>query len=273
MKRLLQSFFLVAVMLLSSTTIFAQKAPKVPKFITVTTMHWNMDNENFDMDTWKSIEKEYLDKVTKKNEFVLGTSFYMHYFTEDNTELIYVSSYESWEAIEKAGTRADELEKEAWPDENARKDYFKKRNNYYADIHSDEIYAPISGAKIMVEKPTKNMILYVRKSHFASPEDGSKEEFDALRKEGIEKIINKNEYIKAYYPNVHAWGSDKTEFVEAFIVESLGDIDKMFDKTGELAKAAWPDEAKRKERAKKGSKYFTGIHGDYIYTYVYDLSK
>ena len=203
----------------------------------------------------------------------MSASVYLHRFTADNTELLAVATYASWEDIDKAGDRNDELAKEAWPDENARKAYFKKRNAYYADEHSDEIYAPIEGAKIMAQMPTKDLVMYVRKSHFAFPDDGTGEEFKTMRLEGVKNVINKNEYIKAYYPNVHAWGADRTEFVEAFYYESMADMEKSQDRVTELRKAAWPDENVRKERGKKMGKYFTGVHGDYIYTLVAKLSK
>ena len=241
-------------------------------YITVTTMHWNMDLENFDMEEWKSVEKEYLEKVTKKNEHVMGSSFYTHLLTADSREILFVQSFNTWEAIDNAGERGNELAKEAWPNEEARKEYFKNRDKFYADFHSDEIYSTMSGAKLMTEKSNKNLILYIRKSHFKFSEGGSKEEFDALRKDNIEFIKN-NEFIKAYYPNMHAWGSDKTEFVQAFMIESLSDLDKMFKKNGELVKAKWPNEKDRKDRGKIFNKYFTGVHGDYLYTYIHELSK
>jgi len=270
-NRILGSFMVLYLM--SVSLIFSQEEMKRPQYVTVTTMHWNMDQEDFDMEKWKSVEKEYLDKVTSKNEYVMGASFHIHQFTDDNTELLYVQSYASWENIDKASEKNDDLAKAAWPSENARKTYFKKRNSYYSNDHSDEIYATIPGAKIMNGKSDKDLVLYIRKSHFAFPEDGTQEEFNKFRKEGLENVINKNEYIKAYYPSVHAWGADRTEFIEAFIVESISDIDKMFDKNTELYKAKWPDENARKARGKKMSKYFTGVHGDYIYTAVAGLSK
>lgn len=260
-------------LLLCLPAVFAQEEVKGPEYITVTTMHWNMDLDDFNMNTWKTVEKEYMDKVTSKNEYVMGASFYVHQFTPDNTEVIYVQSYGSWNDIAKASNRNDELAKEAWNNENSRKSFFKKRNNYYAVEHEDEIYATLPGAKIMSQKPDKDMVLYVRKSHFAFPDDGSQEEFDTMRNEGLENIIQKNEYIKAYYPHVHAWGADRTEFVEAFLVESLADIDKMFDRNTELFNAKWTDENVRKTRGKKMGKYFTGTHGDYIYTAIAGLSK
>ena len=274
MKTTKHYFFAIVTLLLFNISIFAQdEAPKGPEYITVTTMHWNMDNDDFDREEWIATEKEYMDKVTKKNELIMGASFYTHRYTSDNTELLYVQTYASWEDIDKAGDRNGELAKEAWPDEDARGDFFDKRQAYYADLHSDEIYATMSGAKLMTEEPGEDMILYVRKSHFAFPDDGSNEEFKELRDEYLEKVFHKNELIKAYYPNAHAWGADRTEYVEGFMVNSMADLDEMFDRNAELFKEAWPDEADRKERRKKAGKYFTGVHGDYIYTLVSELMK
>ena len=214
------STIVLALLLFSATTILAQDdAPKRPEFVTVTTNHWNMDKENFKMSEWKAAEKEYLEKVTMKNEFIMSASVYLHNMTADNTEFLTVQTFASWEDIGKFGKRSGELEKEAWPDESKRKAFLKNLGSYYANEHSDEIYAPIPGAKFMAEKPTKDMVLYVRKSHFAFPEDGTNEEFKKLRMEANAAIVQKNEYVKAYYPNVHAWGSDKTEFLEAYYID------------------------------------------------------
>lgn len=263
----------LALLLFSSTTILAQDAPERPAFVTVTTNHWNMDKENFKMSEWKAAEKEYLEKVTMKNEFILSSAFYLHNMTADNTEFLTVQTFASWEDIGKFGARSAELEKAAWPDEAKRKAFLKNLNSYYSNEHSDEIYAPISGAKLMTEKPTKDMILYLRKSHFAFPEDGSNEEFNNLRMEGNAGIVQKNEYVKAYYPNVHAWGSDKTEFIEAFYLDSVSDLDKMFERDGELMNETYPDNEASKAKGKAWGKYFTGVHGDYLYTFIHDLSK
>lgn len=264
----------LSILLLSTTTIFAQDdAPERPAFITVTTNHWNMDLVDFEMDEWKAIEKEYLEKVTKKNEFIMGSHVYLHNMTPDNTEFLTVQTFASWEDIGKFADRSGELEKEAWPDEAEREAFLKNQNSYYANEHSDEIYVPISGTKLMAEKPTKDMVLYVRKSHFAFPEDGSMEEFKELRMTGNAALVQKNEHVKAYYPNVHAWGSDKTEFIEAFFLDSISDLDKMFDRNDELMKEAFPDTEENKAKGKKWSSYFTGVHGDYLYTYIHDLSK
>ena len=266
-------FYFLACFLTLSVNMFAQDEEKRPEFITVTTMHWNMEQEDYSLDEWKAIEKEYLDKVVMKNELISGASFYMHRFTEDNTELLYVQVFNSWNDIHDAAERSGELAKEAWPEEADRKAFFKKRNEYYSVEHSDEIYATMEGANPLAETPTKDLILYLQVRHFAYPEDGTYEEWNKLNKEYLEKVVYKNEYIKGYYPNEHYYGADRTEYVEAFYVESLADLDKMLDKLGELPEVAWPDEAERKEKGKKMSKYYTGTHSDFIYTYVSGLSK
>jgi len=97
--------------------------------------------------------------------------------------------------------------------------------------------------------------------------------FDELRNKYLDAVTFKNDFIKAYYPNTHAWGANNTEFTEVYVVESLGDIESAFKKDEELFKAAWKDEAQRKDFDKKIEKYFTGVHRDYIYRLVPELSK
>ena len=259
------------ILLAVQPAVAQDEQPARPAYITVSTWHWNMDYDDFDMDTWKAVEKEYFDKVTSKNDLVMGSGVYLHHFTPDNTELLLVSAYASWDDIDKAGERGSELIKEGWPDEAARKEFFKKRMAYYADFHSDEIYAPLPNAKPTNIADAK--ILYVRRSHFAFPEDGSYDEFNTIHKEYVDNVIAKNNLIKGYYPEVHAWGSDRTEFAEAYFLDSVTDLENMFDKNTELYNAKWPDEATRKARQEKAGKYFTGKHGDYIYDVVSELIK
>ena len=272
MKTINRFFIVMAVMLLLCSTSTIAQEQTGPAYVTVTTMHWNMDKEDFKMDEWKAVEKEYLDKITMKNDNVMGANFFLHKMTPDNTELLYVQTYPSWDAIGKAAIKNDELIKAAWPDVKARDAFFKKRASYYSDNHSDEIYTTMPNAKLMATAPTKDMICYMRKGHFKFGE-GSDEEFDAQDKEFFDNVTNKNEFIKAYYPVAHAWGSDRTEFIEAIFLDSMDDLDKMFARDNELVEAHWNDEASRKKMQEMGEKYFDGRHGDYVYTYIADLNK
>ena len=253
--------------LFNVTPIIAQDdAPDGPMYLTATTMYWAKDYEGT-MDDWKAAEKEYMEKVTQKNEYISHAAYHTHLFTENSNEIIYVQGYTSWENIEKAGARNSELEKEAWPDEEAREAFLEKMNSAYSSYHSDEIMVSMKGAKHMSEKPTKDMVVYLRKNKWAFPKDGTMDEYGAIYKKIQEDVINKNDYIKAYYPNRHNWGSDRRDFIEAIFIDSIHDLGKMFDRNQELMK-----EALTEEESEALNKYFKG-HADYLYTWHHELSK
>lgn len=260
---------------LLANSLFSQdeSEEKKPTVLVVTTVHWNPDKEDGSNEKWLAIEKEYHEKVTMKNDLILGANFMTHYFTADNSEAKVIAVYGSWEDVELASELNGELAKVAWPDEAERDAFFKERNSYYSSMHSDEIYSILSGGKFMEEIPTEPMVYYVRVSNLAFPDDGKNEEIKALNTEFLENVVYKNEYIKAYYPHRHLYGSDSRQFVEAFAVNSLADIEASFDKNTELIKAHWPDEDARKEFFKKYDRYFSGWHGDFIYQSVPGLAK
>ena len=89
--------FLAIVLMFSTPTIFAQEeeAPARPEYMTVTTMYWNSENDST-MDEWKAVEREYMEKVTSKNEYVKGGWYYTHLLTENSNEVHYVQSYHNW---------------------------------------------------------------------------------------------------------------------------------------------------------------------------------
>lgn len=270
MKRFTQTFLAAFAAMVLTGNLAAQEQKQ--NFVTVTTLHWNLQKQNFDQKEWIAIEKEFLDKVIRKNEFILEQKVLMHHFTADNSELLLITTYPSWEAIEKAGKKTDELSMTAWPDEKTRNAYFEKREAYFSGNHSDEIYKTTPGVKT-APKSDKAMVYYVRKSHWAFPKDGNEKEFGELATKYLQATTYKNELAKSYYSLVHAWGSDNTELVETFAIDNLGDLEKMNEKNRELLRTAMPDEAKRKEFTTAYGKYFTRVHADYIYKSIPELTK
>lgn len=248
---------------LFSIGMFAQEDQK-PVFITVTTLHRNLDTDRKD---WKQTEQEYFDKVTSKNDLIIGSEILNHYFTENSSEVLLVSVFKTWEDIEKANEVSDELIKKGWPDEKIRKEFFDKYNTYYSKMHSDEIYSSIAGTKEFKATSKEPMIVYVRKSQLSLNGQGKG------LKEYNEKITMNNPYIKGYYPNRHAWGSDSRDFLEAYYYDSLSDLEKSSDKQNELIKTAWPKEEDRKVFFDGLNLAFTGLHGDFIYHNEPTLSK
>ncbi|MAM19784.1 MAG: hypothetical protein ABGW91_15300 [Christiangramia sp.] len=239
-----------------------------PVFITMTTTHWNGDPET-DFSDWLETEKEYFEKVTSKNDLIIGSGFYTHYFTPDNSELVMVNVYQNWEDIEKAEEMNQQLIEEAWPDEAARKKFFDKQTSYYGKEHSDEIYQTMRYRKPLTERSEKPLIYYVRKSDLAMDGQGKPENF----KEFDEKVTQKNSKLKAYYSHRHIWGSNGRELQEVFVFDKLGDIEDFFAEEENLISSAWPDEKEREQFMGDLNKLFSGKHGDYIYRSVPELQK
>lgn len=262
----------VALLLLTnvSVTVAQDAAPARPMYVAVTTMQSSGEGSQAD---WIAVEKEFMDKVTKKNEYIMSAGYYTHLYTEDSREIMYVQTYASWDAIDDATDRNNELIKEAWPNEAERDAFFKKKESFYNDFHSDEIYATMEGAKVPTAAATKDRVVYMRKRHFAFPDDGTQKEFKELNDAFVNNVIKKNELVQAYYPIVHAWGSDRRDYIEVFVYDSMGDMEKSTDRSGELIQAQWPDEKARTAMSDKMSKYFMGYHADYVYMSVHELSK
>lgn len=267
---------IVLFILCCSVFAYGQRAKEgVPKFVTVTHYHWDLDFDNLNLNDWKRGEQEYFDKVTSKNEFLRSSTYYLHRFSNDSSELLLVQTFNSWEDINNAINRNTELEQEAWPDQTKREAFLKQLASYYQVYHSDEIYLILPQIKPTNEYATVDheMLMYIRRSHFSKTGNGLDADFQKLQKLYLENVFNKNEYIKGYYANVHAWGSDKSEFVEAFYVRSYHDLEQMLKTNIALTEKAWPNVAERNQINKAYSAYFTGIHGDYIYVAVPEFSK
>jgi len=262
--------FLVGIIvfsLLINSVVYAQDVKKEefkPVYITVTTVHWNPMIHDYS--DWKATEMEYFKNVTSQNDLIKHAVFLVHYFTADNSEAKVVSVYDTWEDIEKSSEVSSELVKKAWPDEEKRKAFFKKRNNYYSTMHSDEIYMSMPGTKQLKTESKKPLIYYVKRNQLSYKEGKGRAEY-------IQNVIDKDPLIKAYYPHRHFWGSDSRDVIEVFVLDNFDDIEKSFDKNEELVKAHWPDEDKRKAFFKEMNKAVTGWHADYIYRNVPELSK
>ena len=263
-KKLLLGMLLFAFMLTTKT--FAQEEQKEEfksAFLTATTAHWSSDSD-VDFSDWLKTEQEYFDKVTSKNDLIIGSGYYTHYYTPDNTEIILVSVFATWEDIEKSNDVTQKLIEEGWPDEEARSAFFKKQSSYYSGNHGDEIYSTLPFTKPVQSDSTEPLLYYVRKNVSGSGGSGFKEYF--------ENVTMKNSVIKGYYTHRHLWGANSRDAIEVFVYDNLGDIEKAADETKRLVNEHWPDEAKRKEFFKGYSKIFDG-HGDAIYTNVPELNK
>lgn len=247
--------------------VWAQNAPQ---YLVVTRVHVK-PNPDFTVDQWKAHEKEYFDKITAKNDMIVGTNVLVHYYTNDNSEVLFTSSYRTWEDLEKADVKNEELAKAAWPDEAQRKAFFDKQRSFYTTEHSDEIRSILPNTKPFTG--TTEHVYYVRTKRRAFPADGKSEDFTKLMNEYNQNVTLKNSLLKGYYPSRHQWGADSRDYTEAYVFSSASDMEKAADENEKLEKAYWPDEAKRKEFFKKFNGYFDGWHGDAVYKHVPELRK
>jgi len=221
---------------------------------------------------WRAIEREYFDKVVMKNEYIVGANTLVHFFTDDNSEVLFLQAFKSWEDIEKANGRNNELARAAWPDSVKRQQFFERQSAFYTNEHSDEIMNIMPYQKWLAPD-TNRYVFYIRMGQRGYPKDGKQGEFRTAMNEVLEHVIMKNDYVKRYLIASHMWGADSRQLMELTTFNSLTDLEKAFDKDEELSKAHWPDEAKRKAFFDSLDKYFSPWHADYIYHNVPGLRK
>lgn len=263
---------LFLIIFLTANLVFAQEQQQDQLFVKVKTMHWTMELDDFSMEEWKSVEQEYHEKVIMKNEYILSSTVLQHHFTGDSSEIMFIMVFSSWNNIDLAIERTNELVRAVWPDKTDREAFLKKQAKFYANHHSDEIYTTLAGA-MQLETTDLPLMYYLRTSYLAFPDDGSDAEFQALLDEYNNEVTYNNEYYKAYYPQKHYYGSDRSEFIEIFCAETLASLEKGIAKQGELFRAHWTDDAAQEKYNGAFGKYLTGIHSDRIYSSVPELHK
>lgn len=239
-----------------------------PVYITMTTNHWSSDPDT-DFSDWLETEKKYFENVTMKNDLILSSGVYTHYFTADNSEVVLVNVYRNWADIEKAAEMNQKLMEEAWPDEEERQAFLQKQQGYYDPGHNDEIYQSTQFTIPETEASDEPRIFYVRMSEMAMNGEGSPENF----KEYFEKVTKKSKKLKGYYTHRHLWGANSREFAEVFVFDKLGEIEEFFDEQEELLSASWKEENERNAFMDDMNKLFTGWHADYVYRNVPELMK
>lgn len=189
-----------------------------PQFLVVTRVHFN-PKSGATLDQWKAHEKEIFEKVTLKNDLIVSSNVLIHYYTNDNSEVLFASTFRTWDDIEKAAAKDEELAKAAWPDEAKRKAFFDKATSFYTSEHSDEIRTILPNTKPFTG--TTEHIYYIRTSLRAFPSDGKPGETTELMNEYNQNVTLKNPLVKGYYPSRHRWGADGRDYVEAYVYSSL----------------------------------------------------
>ena len=119
----------------------AQTAPQ--HIITINTQYM-LPTDSAGRAERNALMKDYFEKVTMKNQYIIHESTMTHYYTDDSRELVTIDEFASWADVEKASDRFAELEKQAWPDAK-QLDAMMKKMDKYVSYHKDGIYHSMTG--------------------------------------------------------------------------------------------------------------------------------
>lgn len=126
---------LLIVILFSVGLTYAQDGP----YYTVTT--WKIEiPENGSNAEFNTLMKEFSQKVVAPNQHIVSERIMRHASGSDSRDLVIITEYANWNAIDAAANRQGELMNTAWGTEAARKEFFGKFNKYFV-MHTDEIYS------------------------------------------------------------------------------------------------------------------------------------
>jgi hypothetical protein len=113
MKKYIQLFIIILLAAtLAQPNTYAQDNGKTGNVFTISTYKVQFHNLDTVLEHWK----EYTDKVLKQNDHIISSRVFTHMYGPD-WSLVMINEYESMAAIEQAYVRNQELNKEAFPDE------------------------------------------------------------------------------------------------------------------------------------------------------------
>jgi len=134
--RKLSICFLLTVVLVLSGILYAQEEES--HVFTVVTFEL-LSPEGSSYAEFDSLAALWVEKVTKKNEFIVSEITMSHMWGNNSEDFVVITETKSFADVEKAQSRNFELVEEAWPDEEERQNYFEAYIKYFGK-HSDEIY-------------------------------------------------------------------------------------------------------------------------------------
>ncbi len=215
------------------------------RYVMVTKLHGHFEVNAND---WMTIEQEFYDKVISKNKYITGHEILVDYYKKDLSEIVIIKIYNSWDDIEKSRKETQKLIEKAWPDKNLKQAFFDKQNNYFDFYYSNEIFltnpSEKLGTKDIKRKNDAPQVFRVVNNKLADYDyDDSLEAYNKY----VKNVIYNNSFIKAYFTLKHFIGSDSRNFIELYVADSYGELQKSFDKDKELLKKLVPEEAKRNE--------------------------
>ncbi len=79
----------------------------------------------------------------KENEYVVSHKTVRHFWGHDSRDFVEIIELKSFDDVDKAFEKTNELFKKAFPTKEARDAFNKAYNKYFTGKHSDEIYSEV----------------------------------------------------------------------------------------------------------------------------------
>lgn len=262
--------FLVGVIMFPSTA-FSQNEDKSsdkeqikPVYVSISTMEECKD-ANINFSEWVALEKEFYEKVTLKNDLIIGSGVYYSSISPNKSRVKIVTIYKNWEDVEKATLETDRLVQKGWPKEEARREFFKKQKSFYVCQQRDEIYmaTPFTEeANVASEKP---MVFYLKNNKKGEGADQFNEFYG--------KVNTKKPFVKGYFTHVNKWGAESNDAKEVFVYSSFKDVEEEYNENHKLISEHWPPNKDKTNEILKGyAESFNG-NGEFVYTNIPELIK
>jgi len=94
-----------------------------------------------------SLTALYSENCFAKNEYIVSYKVIRHFWGHDNRDFLQMIEVKTWEDIEKANDKTNELFMKAWPTSADRKKFNDANGKYFTGKHSDEIYSEVVAPK------------------------------------------------------------------------------------------------------------------------------
>ena len=130
------------------------------------------------------------------------------------------------------------------------------------------ILISVVGPQLFAQDDMRPEYVVITRTHWnfeLDDDDASPEEWEALAKEYLEKVVKKNDHVKSTATLAHLYTEDNSEVLMVATYKTWADIEKAQAKYGELEDAAWPDEAAADAFFKRLDRYYVNKHSDEIY--------
>jgi len=144
MKSLFAVLILVTVFALLDTPVKAQANQGNIFVVTNYERAYPKDGSQRELDSLTAI---YSENCFAKNEYIVSYKVMRHFWGHNSTDFIQMIEVKTWDDIEKANDKTNELFRKAWPTSQDRKKYNDANGKYFTGKHSDEIYSEVVAPK------------------------------------------------------------------------------------------------------------------------------